>query len=455
MLDELVAAESLVRVIDAWVNSLNLQELGFGKAVAQGRGAPPYHPGDLLKLYVWGFINAVRSSRRLEAACHRDVQCMWLLGRMAPDHKTISDFRRQNAEALLKACAGFVQFARQMGLVRGTTVAVDGSKLRAASSICRLAGKDRLQEMARRNLEEVQAYIDLLDGNDEQEQRQQQCTPEAARRALSKLQAEGARIQECLQQVVQESRRAAVTTEPEARPMKSLHGAPGYNLQAAVDTETHLVLHHDVCGDANDRNQLAPMAVATSEVLQQPCTVLADTGYANGEHLHRLEQQDIVAVVPAAPKTNIHGLLEHSAFDYDRQNDCFVCPQGKLLPFRRINKGSGMRVYMASAKDCSTCPMKSDCASGKQRYITRNPHEDAIQAAAGRWTEDPQLRKQRSSTVEHVFGTLKHQILGNARLLLGGMTGARAECALAVLAYNIKRVFNMKGGSWMHEALQG
>lgn len=455
MLDELVPQDGLVRVIDAWAGSLDLVALGFTKAVARRLGQPPYDPGDLLKLYVWGYANAVRSSRKLEASCHRDVECMWLLGRLAPDHKTISNFRRDNAQALLAACAGFVQFARTQGLLRGKTVAIDGTKLRAVSSSRWLAGKGKLEQLARRNVEEVQAYLRVLDASDAEESRQEQrCSPEAARRALHKLRAEGAQLDECLKQVVAEQRTAAVTQEPQARPMKSLHGAPGYNVQAAVDTETHLVVHHHVCPDGNDSNQLAPVAQAASEALQQPVTAVADSGYANGHHIHELEQQAVTVAVPARLKANKNGLLPHSAFTYERERDCFVCPEGKALTYRKTNQDS-MLVYMAKPADCGQCPSKASCTRAKQRYITRHPHQDAMDRADQRWQQDEALRKLRCSTVEHVWGNLKTQVLGNSKLLLRGASGASVEMALAVLAYNIKRALNIKGSAWMHQALRG
>jgi transposase len=380
---------------------------------------------------------------------------MWLLRRLAPDHKTICNFRGENGEGILAACAGFVQFARDQGVLKDKTVAIDGTKVRAVSASRWVAGEKKLQELAQRHVSEVEAYLQVLDETDTEEDRQQQrCSPEAARRALRKLEAEGARLDECLRQVVSERRKAAVTSEPEARPMKSLHGQPGYNIQAAVDTETHLVVHQDVCTDANDSNQLAPIAEGASAAVGEPVTAVADSGYTNGHHLHRLEQQGIAAAVPARQKTNTLGLLPPTAFTYERERDCFVCPQGKLLPYRKT-KDNGMLVYMAKASDCRQCPNKPQCTSGAQRYVSRHPQQDAMDRADARWRTDEVLRKQRGSTVEHVWGNLKGQIMLTGKLLLRGLEGARIETALAVLAYNLKRLLNMQGSAWMHQALRG
>lgn len=454
LLDELVPADSLVRVIDAWVGSLDLVALGFKKAVPQIMGAPSYGAGDLLRLYVWGNANAVRSSRRLEDACHRDVECMWLLGRLAPDHKTISEFRRTNLPSLVAACAGFVQFARQQGVLRPKAVAIDGTKLRARSSRSRLAGENKLRELLQQNMAEVQAYMELLEANDQDEDgRAARCSPEAAQRALRKLQDEGAQLQQCLQQILQERRSAAVVGEPEARPMKGLHGTPGYNVQAAVDTQTHLVVHSDVCTDGNDRNQLAPMAMGAAAALGEAVAVVADTGYSNGHQLHELHAQGIDAAVPAHPKTNTRGLLGHEAFTYEPGSDRYVCPQGKLLPYLKTNQ-NGMLVYAAKPTQCGRCPMKAQCTTSKQRHVTRHPQQADLDRAQRRWVEDGALRRQRSSTVEHVWGTLKTGTLLGGKLLLRGLQGARAEVALAVLAYNIKRMLNIKDANWMMRALQ-
>lgn len=456
MLDDLVAQEGLPRVVDAWVEALDVAKLGFKKAVAQPLGAPPYHPGDLLRLYVWGYLNGVRSSRKLEAECKRNVECMWLLHRLAPDHKTISEFRRQNPQALVNACAGFVQFAREQGVIGGVTVAIDGTKLRAVSSIGRVGGNKRLQQMAQRNAQEIEAYLRLLDHNDEQEQSGQRVNAAAARKALDKLREQGAQLERAKQVLDEDSSRStAVVGEPQARAMKSLHGAPGYNLQAAVDTESHLVVHHHVCTDANDRNQLQPAAEGAARALGQPCTGVADAGYANGAQIEELQRQGFIPVVAPHRGSNPTGLLDRSAFIYDATHDHFTCPQGKPLRFRKTNH-DGMHVYAAKPAHCGACPIKGTCTNGKQRHLLRHPNEQALNDSAARWESQqdrwPQLR---GSTVEHPFGTMKTQILINGRFLLRGLAGASTESSLVVLAYNIKRLFNLRGATWMQQALQG
>lgn len=454
MLDELVGGESLVRVVDAWVSGLDMNKLEFGKAQPKVKGAPPYDPADLLKLYIWGYLSAIRSSRALERECHRNVECMWLLGRLAPDHKTIAEFRRCNTPGLVAACAAFVQFARASKLIAGTTVAIDGTKLRAVASYKAVKGTRELAAQAQRNAQEIAAYLKLLDTEDDQD-RERSCKPDAVRQALAQLQAQREAIQQEVQELAASGRSARVQTEPQARVMRSLHGEPGYNLQTAVETESHLIVHHEVTTDANDQRQLQPMAQAASQVLQAPCSAVADAGYANGEQIAALDAQGITTYVAVNRGVNTHGLLDKAAFSYDAQQDRYTCPAGKLLARQKLSMHTKMVIYAAKPGDCGSCSMKPACTKAAQRSITRHLNENALEANARRMQEQPEMMALRRQTVEHPFGSLKHQILGNARLLMRGVRGATAECSLAVLAYNLKRVFNMKGAPWMHQALQG
>jgi transposase len=226
MLEELVEAGSVVRVVDAWVGTLDVKQLGFGRAQARAMGRPPYDPGDLLRLYIWGYLNGVRSSRALERECRRNVECMWLLGRLAPDHKTIAEFRRCNSEAMVKVCAAFVQFGRAQHLIAGTTVAIDGSKVGAVASRKAVIKREDLQEQARRNAEEIRKYLEGLDQADDQAGPSPAQGPQV-QVALEQLRKEGARIARGVEQLASSGSSALVSTEPEARIMKSLHGKPG------------------------------------------------------------------------------------------------------------------------------------------------------------------------------------------------------------------------------------
>lgn len=454
MLDELVGEHALVRVIDAWVGKQDMAALAFEKAKPQVRGAPPYDPSDLLKLYVWGYLNGVRSSRSLERECHRNVECMWLLGRLAPDHKTIAEFRRRNTTGLIAACAAFVAFARACRLVAGRTVAIDGSKVRAVASRKAILSQKVLEQRARRNSAEVADYLKLLDEQDRQEGAAD-IREEDVRQALQRLEREGAEIAAQQDQLAAAGKATLVQSEPEAQVMRSLHKAPGYNLQTAVDTETHLIVHHDVCADANDLQQLEPMALGAAAALPGVSEVLADAGYANGEHIASLGKQGIVTFVAPNGGGNNRGSMDKSHFTFDARHDHYVCPGDKLLVRQRALGPQQGVVYAASPQDCGSCGLKPACTTAASRSVTRHPHEEALQANAARVQSQPQRMATRRETVEHPFGSLKTDILRNARLLMRGLPGAKGELSIAVLAYNIKRAFNLKGSSWMRAALQG
>lgn len=457
MLDDLVAHDSLVRVVDAWVHSLDMKALGFARAHAQVMGAPPYDPADLLKLYVWGYLSGMRSSRRLEQQCHSNVECMWLLGRLAPDHKTIANFRRDNAHALVAACAAFISFARSQRLISGVTVAIDGSKVRAVASRKAVLGQRELAEQARRNAQEIEQYLKLLDEQDLREAGQPHARGNV-QQALAQLRSRQVQIQGEVERLAKARRTTRVRGEEDARVMPSLHSAPGYNLQTAVDTASHLIVAHEVTNEVSDQCQLKPMAQAAVQAVGEPCAIVADAGYANGEHIAALQEQGLTSYVAVNRSVNHHGgglLYERSAFSYDSTADAFTCPAGKMLARRGLDGGGKLVMYVARARDCGGCPLKPQCTTAKRRSVSRHIHEDALQANAKRIEQQPEMLLLRRCTVEHPFDFIKNRALGNARLVLRGLRGARAELSLAVLAYNFKRIVNMKGSTWMQQALQG
>lgn len=456
MLDELVGEEAMVRVMDAWVNSLDLRTLGFERAQAARRGRPPYDPADLLKLYLCGYLNGIRSSRALERECRRNVECMWLLGRLAPDHKTIADFGRHNAPALVAVCAAFVQFARGEQLLGGAVVAVDGSKIRAVASRKAVGTAEDLAQEQQRLAQEAAHYLQQLDAVDKQEQRDQ---PSAGviGRALQRLRERQEQVASEVQRLAGERARHSVPSEPQARAMKALHGAPGYNLQTAVDTHSHLIVHHEVCSDTSDVRQLVPTAQGAARALGTMPEVVADAGYANGDQLQELQKLGMTGYVAPCRATNNQGdgtLYDKTAFCYDAQQDCFTCPAGKVLRRKQMCSKDKLVIYAAAAQDCAHCPRKSQCTTARQRFVSRHWYEEALEANAARVLQAPQMMALRRQTVEHPFGTIKHQILGNARLLMRGLPGARAELSLAVLAYNFKRAINMMGSRQLMQALR-
>jgi len=457
MLDELVAPDSMVRVIDAWVETLDMRALGFAKAQPHVMGRPSYDPADLLRLYLCGYLSAVRSSRALERECHRNVECMWLLGRLAPDHKTIAEFRRGNPQALVGACSAFVEFARGEQLITATTLAIDGSKIRAVASGKAICDARDLERERDELSQSMYRYLQHLDENDLQDNARAQSAGNV-RQSIERLRQRQAEIAQELERLAQSRSTLAVRTEPEARVMKSLHGAPGYNLQIAVDTDSHMIVHQALGNEASDLRQLAPMAQASARALESKPVVVADAGYANGEQLHALSSVGITAYVAPCRAVNNQGdgtRYDKSVFVYDREHDTYRCPAGESLLRNGLLKRKNMVTYAGTPSVCGVCAQRQQCTGAAQRFVSRHLYEDDLQACAERVAARPEMMKLRRQTVEHPFATIKHEILGNARLLVRGLHAAAGEMSLAVLAYNLKRAVNIKGASWMQQALRG
>jgi len=416
-LDDLVPADHVCRVIDAFVVALDMQKLGFARAEAADTGRPGYDPRDLLKLYLYGYLQQVRSSRRWEAECRRNVELMWLLGRLYPDHKAIAEFRRVHRDALTQAGAELVQFARSVGLIGGEWVAIDGSKFRAVSSA---ASVHEREAMAR--------YLDGLEATDSQPEAV--IDPTAVARALSKLQAH---------------------REAEARFMRSPGGmVPAYNVQTAVDAEHALIVAHEVTCEATDNRSLLPMAQAAHRALGQPTMlhVVADAGYSNGAQAKACDAHGILTHVPANRSANNQGngqLYNRSAFVYEPQADRFRCPAGQWLTRKQLYRKDRLVYYAGQPQVCGACQLKPQCTAAPQRMVSRHFDEDALDAMHRRAT--PQAMRLRRCVVEHPFGTIKYRIFGHPRFLLRGLQGAQTEFSLAAMVYNLKRMIQILGAT--------
>ena len=416
-LDDLVPADHVCRVIEAFVDKLDMAELGFVRAEPAETGRPGYDPRDLLKLYLYGYLQQVRSSRRLEAECRRNVEVMWLLGRLTPDYKSIAEFRRMHREAVTKAGAELVRFARTVGLVRGEWIAIDGSKFHAVSSAKSVRERDAMKR-----------YLEQLERADEQDE--VVIDPSAVAAALEKLKNH---------------------PEPEARFMRmGFHDhAPAYNVQTAVDAEHALIVAQKVTTEGNDQRCLLPMAEAAKQAVGAPETlnVVADAGYSNGEQVESCEQQGILPHVPAHRAINNKGdgtLFDRSQFHYDSQTDTFRCPANQTLVRIQLSRKDRCVMYAAPSQVCGACTMKARCTTGSRRWTTRHLHDDALKRMQQRVT--PAHMRPRRSTVEHPFATLKYHIFGHPRFLLRGVGGAQTEISLATMVYNLKRMMNVLGG---------
>ena len=416
-LDELIPEDHICRVIEAFVGRVDMAGLEFVRAEAAETGRPGYDPRDLLKWYLYGYLQPVRSSRRLEAECKRNVEVMWLLGRLQPDHKSVAEFRRLNSVAITGTCAELVSFARSVGLVRGEWVAIDGSKFQAVSSAARVAERDAAKR-----------YLDGLDAADQQEEMVIDET--AVAEALKKLQQD---------------------REPEVRFMRGPQGkVPGYNVQLAVDSEHAIVVVQQVTSEANDVHSLLPLAEAAKAAVGNPAVlhVVADAGYSNGEQAEACEQKGIVPHVPAQRGNNNQGdgtLLDRSQFSYDAARDRFTCPAGERLTRKGVPKDRHRVIYQASAQACGACWLKARCTRARRRTVYRHVHEEALTRMQQRAT--PQAMRLRRCCAEHPFASLKYWIFGHPRFLLRGRRGAQSEMSLAVLSYNLKRMLHVLGSA--------
>ena len=444
-IEEYVDDNAPVRVIDAFITGLDFSALGFERAKPASTGRPGYDPRDLLKLYVYGYLNEVRSSRRLERECRRNLEVLWLVRRLAPDHKTIADFRRDNGRAIVGTCRAFVLFCRDQGLFTARLVAIDGSKFRAAASTLRVMDQQRIAEEAEQLDARVAKYLGELDKTDEGEPADDIDATANAIAALKERRAELDRLSEHLDQ---DKRSLVVEGELEARPMGYGRGGkpPSYNVQTAVDADTGFIVHHEVTDEANDQRMLHPIAKAARDLLERDeLTVVADTGYSNGNGAAACEADGIIACVAARPAFNNRGdgtQFERSEFIYDAGQDQYTCPAGRLLSRRGgVNRNS----YTYMSHDCSECELKPRCTQADVRWLSRHQHEDALERMTARVVADPSLMRKRRCSVEHPFGTIKRMMSG--RFLTRGFRGTRTEIALSVLAYNMIRSINLRAQS--------
>lgn len=423
VLDDLVPADHMCRVVDAFVSQLEMEKLSFERARPADTGRPGYNPRSLLKLYLYGYLNQIRSSRRLETECRRNVEVMWLLERLYPDYKSISEFRRKHRDAVTAAGVELVRFAKSCGLIRGEWVAVDGSKFRAVASID--TARERFQ---------LQKYLDSMEKLDREQ------SPEFDK----------AGVQAALEKLKQ-------NPEPEAGFMVMGRSTqPTYNLQSAVDAEHALIIAHDVVLDAADNRSLEPMANAAKAVLgKEDFHVVADAGYSNGEQAANCEARGIKPCVTATRTRNPHGdgtFFQCDASRYQSDTDTYLCPGEKTLKRKARLKKDKSIIYLANAKDCGGCSLKRRYTASTARRVSRHMFEEALTRMNERATAA--TMRLRRSVVEHPFATIKYRIFGHPRLLRRGRTGAHTELSLAVMAYNLKRMANVLGNTRLTVALQ-
>ena len=450
-LDDWVGEENAVRVIDILVDELDLAELGFDRVDPKATGRPSYHPSVLLKLYIYGYLNRVQSSRRLEREAGRNVEVMWLTGRLVPDHKTIADFRKDNGPAIRKVCAQFVALCRRLDLFAEASVAIDGSKFKAVNNRDRNFTRAKMKRRLEQIDESVARYLHQLDSADRQELSLARTTKtarlkekiEKLREEMQRLQVLEARLRETLDQQIS-------LTDPDARSMATSgrgSGVVGYNVQAAVDTKHHLIVTHDVTNVGTDRSQLSRVAKQTKATLETDALeVVADRGYFNSEEILACEEAGITVTLPK-PLTSGNqskGRFVKQDFRYVAKDDVYICPADELLTYRYTNEEKGLTLRRYWTNACLNCAIKHRCTTGRERRITRWQHEYVLETVQRRLDEHPERMRQRRETVEHPFGTIKAR-MGATHFLMKTLPRVRTEMALHVLAYNFTRLINILG----------
>jgi transposase len=449
-LEDWIDEDHPVRVIDAFVDAMDLAGAGFGRMEPAQTGRPSYHPSVLLKLFIYGYLNRIPSSRRLEREAGRNVEAMWLTGRLVPDHKTIAEFRKDNGPGIRKACARFVELCRQIGVLSGGSVAIDGSKFKAVNNRDRNFTSGKI-ELRISHLEgSASRYLDEMGRADALEQ------SEATLRKVTQLKEKLARVRgevrrlEGIAVALKDVPDGQISlTDPDARSMATYGkrtGLVGYNVQTAVDVDTHLIVTHEVTNIGSDRSQLAPIAKAAKEVLQaDKLDAIADRGYFNGAELLSCHEAGITATVPRPETSNNRkkGMFVKADFVYDTSADTYICPATKPLAYRYTTEEKGLMLRRYWRNNCP-CPISAQCTTGKERRIPRWEHEYLIEAMYSRMEENPNLMRTRRCTVEHPFGTI-NAWMGSTHFQMRRLRNVQTEMALYVLAYNIKRVISMIG----------
>ena len=413
-LEDWIGEDNPVRVIDVFVDELDLAGLGFGGVAPEATGRPSYHPSVLLKLYIYGYLNRVQSSRRLEREAGHNVEVMWLTGRRVPDHKTIADFRKDNGPAIRKVCARFVGLCRAMGLLTQPSVAIDGSKFKAVNNRDRNFTRAKMERRIAQIEESVARYLQQLDSADRQE-------PTEA------LKSKTSRLKEKIEKLKEQMRRLEVLkvemlatpdqqislTDPDARSMATSgrgSGVVGYNVQIAVETEHHLIVTHEVTNEGSDRSQLSHVAKETKATLEvEKLDAVADRGYFNSEEILACEEAGITVTLPKPMTSNskAEGRFGKQDFRYIAEEDVYVCPAGERLAYYYTTEDKGLVVHRYVTNACRHCGIKHSCTKGKERRISRWEHEHIIDAVQRRLDEHPEKMRQRRETVEHPFGTIK------------------------------------------------
>lgn len=457
-LDDYIAEENPVRIIDFFIDGLNLSGLGF-RTKPEVTGRPAYHPATMLKIYVYGYMNRVNTTRRLERECHRNVEMMWLTGRLAPDFKTLADFRKDNGEAIRRVSREFVMVCRKLGWFADAVVAIDGSKFKALNNRDRNFTKAKMKRRLEQIDESIERYLGQLASADRHSGEAAEAKCERLQTKIERLREEMKRLEALEVQRLEHPDEQISLNDPDARSMATSGrgtGMVGYNVQIAVDTKHHLIVEHEVTNIGHDRTLLAEMATRTKETLGlEELTTVSDRGYYRGEEIKACEEAGITVYLPR-PQTSgnqAKGLFGKRDFIYLAEEDEYLCPAGERAVHRSTREEGGKQIRRYWSSACVRCSVKSQCTTGTERRISRWEHEAVLDAADERLELAPQMMRIRRQTVEHPFGTLKLW-MGYNHFVTKTLSKVRTEMSLHVLAYNLKRMLNLLGPKTLIAAMK-
>jgi transposase len=458
-LDDFVAEENQVRVIEAFVEELDLAALGFDGITPAATGRPSYHPSVLLKIYVYGYINQIASSRRLEREARRNVELMWLTGRLAPDFKTIADFRKDNGPAIRATCRRFVEMCRRLNLFAHAVAAIDGSKFKAVNARDKNFTRAKLQKRMEQVEASIERYLSALETADRQEGELAEAKSARLKDKIASLRDQMRKFKVLEVAVDAAPDKQISLTDPDARSMATSGkgtGVVGYNVQAAVDTQHHLIVAHEVTNIGNDRGQLSTMAKEAQAAMgASDLTAIADRGYFKGEEILACEAAGVTPLVPK-PLTSgakADGRFGKPDFVYDPQEDAYRCPGDEKLTRRFTTVEDGLTLHCYWTSKCAGCALKPQCTPSKERRVKRWEHEAVLDAMQERLDRAPGSMRIRRQTAEHPFGTIKAW-MGATHFLTGTLEKVRTEMSLHVLTYNLKRMIAILGVQPMIQAIR-
>lgn len=458
-LDDYVAEDNPVRVVDVFVEQLDLGKLGFAGVTPMKTGRPAYHPAVLLKLYIYGYLNRIQSSRRLERESQRNLELIWLTGRLMPDFKTIANFRKDNGPAIRKVCSQFVVLCRQLNLLTEATVAIDGSKFKAVNNRDHNFTTNKIKRRREQIEASIERYLSALETADRQESADfMEAKIQRLQDKIAMLKEQMAKLDTVEAELQKTPDKQISLTDPDARSMATSgrgSGMVGYNVQTAVDTQNHLIVAHEVTNVGHDRSQLANMAKQAQAAMDiSDLNVVADRGYFSGEEVLKCHKAGITPFVPKCMTSGAKadGRFDKAAFVYDAEHNEYRCPAGQILIWRSSRVEHGLNLHRYWSSSCQQCAIKAKCTPSTERRVTRWEHEDVLEAMQTRLDQAPDSMRIRRQTVEHPFGTLKAW-MGSSHFLTRTLKNVGTEMSLHVLAYNLKRVMNILGTTALMEAM--